>query len=215
MSPRTVSVGVTVVLHAAALGALLQLDGVRKPLAETLPLMVSLITPPRPEPPPPLPKIEPPRPRPVMKRPIPEPRLQKAEPPPLLAVDSPAAGPVQVAAAPKPAQVPVVAAAPTATGSVPMPVQPPSFDAAYLRNPPPVYPATSRRRGEQGQVVLRVFVSADGAAERVEVRSSSGHERLDRAASEAVHQWRFVPARQGEKSVAAWVLVPILFSLES
>jgi protein TonB len=215
MSPRAVSIGVTAALHAAAFGALLQLDAVRKPLAETLPLMVSLITPPRPDPPPPPPKIEPPRPRPVMQRPIPVPPVQKAEPPPLLAVDSTASGPVQVAALPKPAPVSVVAAVSPVTAPVPAPVQPASFDAAYLRNPPPAYPAASRRRGEQGRVVLRVLVSADGAAERVEVRSSSGHERLDRAASEAVHQWRFVPARQGEKPVAAWVLVPILFSLES
>ncbi len=90
---------------------------------------------------------------------------------------------------------------------------PPVFDAAYLQNPPPAYPAMSKRRGEQGRVVLRVFVSTTGAAESVEVRESCGHERLDRAAHDAVHNWRFVPARQGDTPVAAWVLVPITFSL--
>jgi protein TonB len=29
-----------------------------------------------------------------------------------------------------------------------------------------------------------------------------------------VRRWKFVPARQGERPVAAWVLVPILFRLE-
>ena len=73
----------------------------------------------------------------------------------------------------------------------------------------------SRRRGKQGKVLLRVFMSADGAAERVEVRTSSGRERLDRAALDAVQRWRFVSARQGDQPLAAWVLVPIVFSLEN
>ena len=213
LDPRSVSIAVTVALHAAAAGALLQLDAVRKPLAEALPLMVNLIVPPRPEPPPP--KVEPPKPKPVAKLPLPLPPVQAVAPPQLLAVESAAAGTVPVAPPPKPepAPAPVVSAPPAIRP--PAPVQPPSFDAAYLQNPPPAYPAISRRRGEQGKVVLRVYVSAEGLAERVEVRTSSGHERLDGAAHDAVNRWRFVPARQGEKPVAAWVLVPIAFSLEN
>jgi protein TonB len=72
----------------------------------------------------------------------------------------------------------------------------------------------AKRRGEEGTVVLRVFVNADGLAEKVQIRSSSGYELLDRAAHDTLHQWRFVPARQGDQPVAAWVLVPITFSLE-
>jgi protein TonB len=93
-------------------------------------------------------------------------------------------------------------------------VVPPSFEAAYLRNPAPTYPQMSRRRGEEGTVVLRVFVNAQGGAEKVAVRTSSGHPLLDQAAHDIVHQWRFVPARQGDQPVAAWVLVPIVFRLE-
>jgi protein TonB len=59
-----------------------------------------------------------------------------------------------------------------------------------------------------------VFVTANGAAEVVELRTSSGSSRLDQAAIETVKRWRFVPARQGDQAVAAWVLVPIAFSLE-
>ena len=43
---------------------------------------------------------------------------------------------------------------------------PPQFDAAYLRNPPPAYPALARRYREQGKVLLRVYVSAAGAPRR-------------------------------------------------
>jgi len=95
-----------------------------------------------------------------------------------------------------------------------LPVVPPSFSASYLENPAPVYPPLSRRVGEQGKVMLRVLVSAKGTADTVELRASSGSSRLDDAALESVKHWRFVPARQGDQPVAAWVLVPITFSLK-
>ena len=96
----------------------------------------------------------------------------------------------------------------------PLPVIAPRFDAAYLDNPSPVYPALSRRLGERGRVLLRVYVNADGTAREVQVRTPSGSARLDQAAKQAVERWRFVPARQGEDAVGAWVLVPISFQLE-
>lgn len=91
----------------------------------------------------------------------------------------------------------------------------PRFDAAYLNNPDPAYPAVSRRIGEEGRVILRVLVSSLGRAEQVEVRASSGSPRLDEAALAAVKRWRFEPARQGEAAIQAWVLVPISFHLDA
>ena len=213
------SIAVSVALHAAAFGVLLQFEGVQKPRAKALPLMVSLVAPP-----PLRQKTEPPKPRPVTHAPLPVPQLQRPEPPPVLAAQTAAPGPAWTAPPPGAEPVPIVAAATSArapasapparvAAPAPVPIVPPVFDAAYLQNPPPAYPAMSKRRGEQGRVVLRVFVSANGAAESVEVRESCGHERLDRAAHDAVHKWRFVPARQGDTPVAAWVLVPITFSL--
>jgi periplasmic protein TonB len=93
-------------------------------------------------------------------------------------------------------------------------VQPPRFDADYLDNPAPNYPALSRRSGEQGKVMLRVFVEPGGNAGQVLVAASSGFERLDSAAIDAVRRWKFVPARQGENAIAGWVVVPINFSLK-
>lgn len=61
--------------------------------------------------------------------------------------------------------------------------------------------------------MLRVFVEASGKPSKIEVRSSSGSQRLDDAATVAVWRWKFVPARRGDENVAAWVLVPISFSL--
>lgn len=95
------------------------------------------------------------------------------------------------------------------------PVMPPSFSAAYLDNPRPAYPALSRRNRESGVVRLRVQVNAEGRAQEVRIESSSGHQRLDEAALRAVRKWKFVPARRGKESVAAWVIVPIAFRLQS
>lgn len=91
--------------------------------------------------------------------------------------------------------------------------QAPSFNAGYLHNPPPKYPAMSRRLGEQGRTLLRVIVSADGAAVSVALQTSSGSSRLDEAALDAVRRWRFVPAKRGDQAVSASVVVPIKFSL--
>jgi protein TonB len=200
LDPRLVSTVAAVALHVAAATALLQFDAVRRPVLDAVPLMVHLITPPKVEPPRPPPEVVRPKPRPVERQPVPQ---APVEPRPVI-VEAPAPGPAAVA--PQPAPAPVVAVAPP-------PLVPPSFAAAYLRNPAPTYPLMSRRRGERGKVVLRVHVSAEGTASQAEVQASSGHQRLDEAAVQAVLQWRFVPAKRGDQPVAAWVLVPIVFSL--
>lgn len=113
---------------------------------------------------------------------------------------------------PPPSPVP---AAPINVAPAPEAITAPRFDADYLDNPKPVYPATSRRLGEQGKVLLRVLVGAAGLAEKVELKLGSGFARLDQAALEAVGRWRFVPARRGEQAVAAWVQVPVTFQLDN
>lgn len=107
------------------------------------------------------------------------------------------------------------AASSAAPASVEAPLEAARFDAAYLRNPPPPYPPLSRRLGEQGKVDLRVHVNAEGLPTEVEIKSSSGSRRLDESALETVRKWRFIPARQDDRPVAAWVIVPINFHLES
>lgn len=92
-------------------------------------------------------------------------------------------------------------------------VEPPKFGVAYLNNPKPNYPAISRRAGEEGRVLFRVLVNANGEPESVEVSTSSGFERLDSAALEAVKQWRFVPAKRNNQTISAYVTVPISFKL--
>jgi protein TonB len=93
------------------------------------------------------------------------------------------------------------------------PVIGPSFDAAYLSNPVPKYPAAARRLKLQGTATVRVLVSPEGRPRSVALSKSSGTRILDEAALEAVQQWSFVPARRGSKPVAAEVDVPVRFRL--
>ncbi|HXJ80691.1 MAG TPA: energy transducer TonB [Candidatus Methylomirabilis sp.] len=78
----------------------------------------------------------------------------------------------------------------------------------------PSYPASARQLGIQGTARLRVQVLADGHVGEIIVESSAGHADLDRAATEAVRQWRFEPARRGTEPVATWVLLPVQFQLK-
>ena len=90
----------------------------------------------------------------------------------------------------------------------------PLFDAAYLNNPAPEYPARAKRRGMEGSVMLGVVVRKDGAAKSVTIEESSGFSMLDASAKHAVSRWKFVPARKGNETVEARVMVPIDFRLE-
>jgi protein TonB len=157
--------------------------------------------PPAAEPPP-----EPPKPRP-RARPEPPPPLPPEPSENAITLETPPpAEPVAAAPAPQPA--------PVEPAPVELPVTPPSFHAAYLNNPAPEYPAASRRMGEAGEVLLLVEVMPDGSPGEIRLRQGSGYARLDEAALAAVRRWRFVPARQGDEPVTAWVLVPIRFSLK-
>jgi len=228
-----------VVLHVAGVLTLVRLGSVPPKAPEIQSIEIALIQaeapapaqiqPPAPSPPanvtPPA-KVPPrPAPKPVVK-PAPKPAIKPLptaiktappdpEPEPAQAAPAPAPAPapetpsLQPAAAP--ATPPAKTAAPAAAAA---PVTSARFDADYLNNPPPSYPPLSRRMREEGKVLLRVVVSADGAPKRVEISQSSGSERLDKAARSAVERWRFVPARQGERAIEAAVLVPIIFKLE-
>jgi protein TonB len=84
----------------------------------------------------------------------------------------------------------------------------------YAENPRPRYPREARKKGFQGEVVLKVEVLPSGLVGQVEVKKSSGHEILDRSALSAVKQWKFFPAKRGENAIASWVNIPIIFRLQ-
>jgi len=197
---RGAGVAFAIGMHVVIGTAILSYEPARSALLDAAPIMVSLITPSRPDAKP----VETPRrPKPVVK-----PQPKPPEPQPIITAPVEAPSPSPILVAPPPPEPAPVAAAPEPTVTAPI------FAADYLDNPPPAYPAMSRRVGEQGRVVLRVLVNPKGRADDVEIRSSSGHFRLDEAARDTVRRWRFVPAKRGDQPVPAWVLIPISFRLE-
>jgi protein TonB len=71
----------------------------------------------------------------------------------------------------------------------------------------------ARRRGWEGTVTLKVFVSKEGMVKTVQIDKTSGYQILDLAAQNTVKSWKFVPARTGEMSLDSWVTIPIQFRL--
>ncbi|PUE07306.1 hypothetical protein B9Z51_14910 [Limnohabitans sp. T6-5] len=170
-----------------------------------------------PTPPAPQPKQQP-RPKPVTPA-VPRPRPIPA-PTPLPTVSKSAEAspnaPVVAATSSSPVSPATPAAAPSASVGKPTPpsLVLPSSDADYLNNPAPVYPRMSKRMGEQGTVIVRVFIGLQGTAEQAEIRTSSGYDRLDKTALETVQRWRYVPGKRHGTPEAMWFNVPVRFVLE-
>lgn len=231
--PRLGAAGVVLAAHGLAAAGLLALSPPAPQADAPKILQVAWIAEPvAPTPPPPAapaPTATPPAPRPQQLRaeaaPAPRPTAQPQVVPLLSShptATAPSSAPAPSAAPPADnapdnrtheSPAPREAATQAPRSAAPAADSPPRFDADYLSNPAPDYPAASRQLREQGSVQLRVFVTTDGRAGDVRVHQGSGFERLDQAAIDAVRRWRFVPARQGEGPVAAWVIVPINFTL--
>jgi protein TonB len=168
------------------------------------------------------PKVTPPRPTPpkpvVAKQAVTKAaptQIKSVEPLPL-AVADPTPSPNAPVGAVAPATVVAPQAAAPAEAAPPAParMELPSSDADYLQNPRPAYPALSKRLGEQGKVVVRVFIEVDGKAQKAEIKQSSGFERLDQAALSTVLRWRYAPGKRAGVAESMWFNVPINFVLE-
>lgn len=207
----------SVATHAIVLTLLPQWKALRDDLPR--PLTVELISPET------SPQIVPPKPLPLdvpRERPAPQPLkpavAQTTEPraqQDTILMAAPEAPPSSIVVPEQrpapPADVQRPALAPVAA---PAPATPPRSDAAYLNNPRPVYPLAARRRGDQGTVLIRVLVTAEGLAASVGLEKTSGHASLDEAALAAVKAWRFVPARQGAQAIESPYVVPVVFKLD-
>jgi protein TonB len=80
-------------------------------------------------------------------------------------------------------------------------------------HPQPAYPDSAQLNGEQGSVLVDVYVHPNGRAAKVKVSRSSGFEDLDNAAVEGVLNWRYVPAMRDGDTVSDWATVKIDFQL--
>ncbi len=84
----------------------------------------------------------------------------------------------------------------------------------YLKNPSPAYPAVAVQRGQEGLVLLSVFVDRSGNPQSVNLKKSSGFSLLDAAALKAVKKWKFSPGKLGVFVTEAEVTIPVRFRLQ-
>ncbi|MEM5387933.1 energy transducer TonB [Paraburkholderia phymatum] len=172
-----------------------------------------------------IPTPPPPKPMPVRKV---KPKVQphptpKSTPEPLPVAQAPSqreiAGPAEPAppappapAAPAPA-TPTAPAAP-AVGKPTMALSAPKsvshLDCSIVQ---PEYPALSRRHGESGTAMVRFVVGLTGRIENVELKTSSGYDRLDQAALDAMHSSSCKPYLENGEPIRAAYTQPFNFSL--
>ena len=76
----------------------------------------------------------------------------------------------------------------------------------------PVYPLIARQARLQGVVILEAVLDAQGRVESVRVLRSIP--QLDRAAVDAVQQWRFTPALLNGQAVPVVMTVTVNFMLQ-
>jgi protein TonB len=158
--------------------------------------------PPAAETPPPPPDASPP-PQPAVVAPVPMVALATA---PTIAAPPPVPQPAPPApkAAPGPGPA-VIAKGPENVGDL---------SAQVVFRKPIRVPLESRRAHEEGIVVLTVLLSVDGRVADISVASSSGFPRLDRAALEAVADWRWSPLVRSGQPVMVRGMVRIPFIRE-
>jgi protein TonB len=120
----------------------------------------------------------------------------------------------------------------TTTGSFTAPAQEPSLPAASLGGssagdpktvsisqaqcsvPEPFYPNLSRRMGEEGKTMVRLFINESGTVEKVALAQSSGIHRLDQAALDAGMRVRCKPFIESGKAIKVTAIQPYIFRLE-
>lgn len=205
-SRRLAAAGLTLLLHAGVVFALVQTSHVEpQPLSVAPPVMVQFLAPePTPVAPPiePVVQPEPPKPRPEPPKPKP---VKKKTPPLVLAKATTAPSANAPKVAPKPTSS-VAKTAPAKAAPVAAPVQAPRADLDYLNNRAPTYPSMSRKLKEQGTVQIRVRTDASGKVLEIRLEQSSGYARLDEAALRAVRNWQFT-------AVAGEAILPVEFTL--
>jgi protein TonB len=89
-----------------------------------------------------------------------------------------------------------------------------SISQAQCSVPEPFYPNLSRRMGEEGKTMVRLFINESGAVEKVTLAQSSGIHRLDQAALDAGMRVRCKPFIEFGKAIKVTAIQPYIFRLE-
>lgn len=88
-----------------------------------------------------------------------------------------------------------------------------NFPISDIHNPSPEYPEMGIFLGYQGDVILRIKVSAKGNSEGVEILRSSGHKVLDDSAAKALRMWHFTPTKHDNTPMNDSVIITVSYAL--
>ena len=181
---------------------------VAEPVVEPTP---EPIVEPKPEPKP-APKPEPkPQPKPEPKpTPKPEPKPQPKPAPKPAPQPDPAPKPAPQPTPEPPAKVEPKAPPAQAKDSTPKRIDTPSIVSHH----PPSYPRQARRRGQEGTVIIEVWLDERGRQTKHILASSSGVSALDKAALQAITKWKFSAYVENGQGIAHRVHIPIRFKLD-
>ncbi|HWV12666.1 MAG TPA: energy transducer TonB [Sphingobium sp.] len=194
-------------IHGVAIFGLLQARQHAQRVRETRLSVVNLL------PPPPPPAADTPPPPPSAPQVVAPPPLVHVPTPPVPIATTPETPPVRAPVIPVISPAPVTAA-PSAPAA-PSTVQGGDLATQMVSGKPPRYPIESRRKREQGTVLLSLTLGIDGAVESLTIAQSSGFPRLDSAARDAVKGWRWKPTIRDGQPVKVKGVVEIPFVLRT
>lgn len=157
-----------------------------------------------------------------------QPEAEKTPPPPpKLAPPPPPYIPppeINVAAQPSTAPSNAITVVTTSKPTTPPPVVAPPASTPTVRTAPiinaahscdkPEYPAASKRLEEEGTVVVSFLIDIDGRVVDSKVEKTSGYDRLDQAARNALGKCKFKPGTVDGKPEQSWASIKYTWRLE-
>ena len=81
-------------------------------------------------------------------------------------------------------------------------------------NPHPEYPLIARKKGWEGRVIIHADIDNTGKVTYIKILESSGYEALDSVSLNTLKNWKFTPAKFGNKFIEDSVTIPVNFLLK-
>ncbi len=90
----------------------------------------------------------------------------------------------------------------------------PYDDPPVARTPiNPIYPEIAQEAGIEGTVIIQAFINVKGIVEVTIILKGIPNTGLDEAATTAIKNTRFKPAKQRDRPVGVWISIPVHFTL--
>ena len=81
-------------------------------------------------------------------------------------------------------------------------------------NPHPEYPLIARKKGWEGRVIIHADIDNTGKVTYIKILESSGYEALDNVSLNTLKNWKFTPAKFGDKFIEDSITIPVNFLLK-